>query len=1058
MSDDSHIAPGTEDSQEGVAAGSVRLAIASRSQEIADVLWNAIDERSRSRNRPTRVRAATSDADVIVYLPVEEDFADAAEAQSFEAQLALATAARKILFEPQAFIDSAARARLADLRDRLGAQADKVYWITAKPSEKDDSDVPISSGNVAQQQARRIERVLKRADAALESPDSAATAGRAKLQRRQRTRSSEREKSVAARRDARAAKAEQRKATGPEIARREPPPTETDERRIENQKPAIAEPANVPSAPPRKKQSSDAAAPQTQSAKPAKAEKKALLPAVSIAIGGMDEVSKSALLASLRTAFRESGARVVEARPQSKAHIAVHAFDTDPFESEEIRAQSLLEGRAYLRMFLGRATGEESGNSGADDRAITRMSLLCQGAFIDLDAQIRRHKTELSLPDSKPDVSGLDLTAALIVQEAINRNLRKLPLVRRPLVAAPDLADAYALAGRPLELLSTLSWSASSTPKLLQAAYSQTGVENFVNSRIVLSGDDVREFAGRIDWQMPLEERTASRLFGLGFLIAPLSYWYSKASESKGAQIAKIDAFLKQQNVTASAMLERAGEFIADFAERVPREAASPAWREDAVSIRIRALTLFLLCCKLAVKRRIKFDETRCGAAFRLLVDHIEFVRTELAYPPASVAGVERDGLLVGAGLALQPTSYGNVLLRESLERLKKLQLDVGLSADGVWRNAPFATHCAVLSLLTMLLGDLATADSDAIEPLAECARRMTLFVDALLKSNGEPLPVDAAKARSYASTLSGARSTLARIGARPAKGKPAKGMAANRITETYIFRDAQYFVSHSTPKITPESSQVAFHADAGSIGLKNPGGLKLAFAYGPTDLLLGTVSRRKELSGIKPFPFDPALRNGFRVGTANRAGEDSSAEGKASIVKSWRGAGWAAVKGVDRAQAQAKVTRIVVHLKARHALLVVDELASTTGEIAEFEQFWHVAPDLVPVESSGTSLSFATGDGAHLAVAFDDRPEMSASIDRDAFSSCVRRRVRLGAGVVVTVFHWTNASGPLIVSTVRDEPDDWVVAISGTGLAARVSLSANELRMDEDQPEQASV
>src|SRR5262249_52100536 len=147
----------------------------------------------------------------------------------------------------------------------------------------------------------------------------------------------------------------------------------------------------------------------------------------------------------------------------------------------------------------------------------------------------------------------------------------------------------------------------------------------------------------------------------------------------------------------------------------------------------------------------------------------------------------------------------------------------------------------------------------------------------------------------SFASTLAGARRVLALAAARPVKGKPAKGMATTRITETYIFRDAQYFVSHSTPKVTPESSQIALHADPGSPARKDPGGLMLAFAHGPTDLLLGAVPRRKELSGSKPAAFDPALRNGYRVGA-----EGGGVAGKAAIVKSWRGSAWAAAKGIE--------------------------------------------------------------------------------------------------------------------------------------------------------------
>jgi hypothetical protein len=59
---------------------------------------------------------------------------------------------------------------------------------------------------------------------------------------------------------------------------------------------------------------------------------------------------------------------------------------------------------------------------------------------------------------------------------------------------------------------------------------------------------------------------------------------------------------------------------------------------------------------------------------------------------------------------------------------------------------------------------------------------------------------------------------------------------------------------------------------------------------------------------------------------------------------------------------------------------------------------------------------------------------------------------------VVATLFQRTGATIPLGVSLLRDSPDDWIVAISGEGLAARVSLNSNELRVDEEQPPQAAL
>src|SRR3569832_2186586 len=59
-------------------------------------------------------------------------------------------------------------------------------------------------------------------------------------------------------------------------------------------------------------------APAKRSARSAKlAQKAAGLPTVSIALSGLDEEEKKALMESLRHAFHESGARVVEAKPSS---------------------------------------------------------------------------------------------------------------------------------------------------------------------------------------------------------------------------------------------------------------------------------------------------------------------------------------------------------------------------------------------------------------------------------------------------------------------------------------------------------------------------------------------------------------------------------------------------------------------------------------------------------------------------------------------------------------------------------------------------------------------
>lgn len=1049
MSDDSDI---PSDSLAGDpatdSAETVRLAIVSRSSETENALWSAIDERARSRNLPARIHADPSDADAIVYLPDEQDFATDDAAQSYEARLMRDPASSKVIFEPGMFVDSAARTRLENLRDRIGAHSGAIVWLAAKPSGAHGGGGRPPRDDSAQLQARRIERVLR----SKARPSSA----RPSRQRTERTRAPARDLDV--RRKARAQRIEQRKSAADEKKSGTERSPETGEARQKRR--ALRKPAASRERPARRKRP-DAVAPAERPARPGKADdpKGTPLPIIFIAIGGMDEASKARLMESLKSAFLQSGARAIEASPQSKAHISVQSFGEDPFDVGDIasRAESLLEDKARLRMLLGRMSGGPE-TAGADDRAIARISLLCRAAFIDLETQRRRHRAE-SPAEPVAEATDLDLAADLIVREAINRKIRNLPLVSKSPASPPDLADAYALAARPSDLLSVLSWSASYPPKVLHPVFSAAQVEDFANSWLAAPEADAQDSAARIDWHAPSDARAASRLLGLGFLLAPLSYWYWKAGGRGGGEIAKIEGVLKERGVTASTLLDRAGRIILDFSKQVPPEPGSLAWREDAVSGRIRVLVLYVLCCRLAAKRRIKFDETDCGAVFRSLVDHVEFLRSGLPYQPASTEGVERDCLLAGVGLALQQTSYGNVLLRASLERLKRLQLDVGLSGDGVWLNAPFAAHCAVLSSLTTLLGDLAAAKSDLMDPLAEAARRMTLFMDALLKSNGEALPIDATRSRSFASMLAGARRLLAVLGARPVKGKPARGMAANRITETYVFRDAQYFVSHSTPKVTSESSQVAFHADPGSPVRSNPGGLKLAFAHGPTDLLLGAVPPRKELSGGKPATFDPALRNGYRVASGGANDGNSGGPGRrASLVKSWRGPGWAAAKGNEAGHGSASIARIVVHLKSHHALLVVDEFTGATGEAMAFEQFWHIAPGLAPASAPEAPPYFSAGEDVHLAVAFDNQHESAASIDRDKFGSCIRRTISVGTGTVATLFQRMSAAAPLSVSFLRDKPDDWMVAISGAGFAVRVSLGSNEMRLEDEQPPQSAA
>ena len=82
---------------------------------------------------------------------------------------------------------------------------------------------------------------------------------------------------------------------------------------------------------------------------------------------------------------------------------------------------------------------------------------------------------------------------------------------------------------------------------------------------------------------------------------------------------------------------------------------------------------------------------------------------------------------------------------------------------------------------------------------------------------------------------------------------------AMPRIAETYVFRDAQYFISHSTQNVSEDSSLVVlFMRTARPLLQGDPGGMTLAFAHGETDLLV-----RGEAGKVKPARQIFAFRSG---------------------------------------------------------------------------------------------------------------------------------------------------------------------------------------------------
>ena len=759
--------------------------------------------------------------------------------------------------------------------------------------------------------------------------------------------------------------------------------------------------------------------------------------AVRLSLAGTSAEAVTPLGTALENEFRLAGVTTEAPKPEGRADLIIHTFDTPDVAAVGRYAATVAAAKARLHVFV------EPSESDVDvARAIVRLAAATGGTVVSTSTKLKRFGLDETLTGGQPNDRGLKLIAESIVGIAA-AHLSKHSFTRPDAEAAPDLAAARAAAAAPEEFLSRMRWSSPTPPKAIWTSVSQEDVEAFADSRIVLPSETSVALGTPFDWGMELPDRKAGFFVnGLDFLTAPLTYWYAKANNQTSDKIAAIDAALKERGTTPNALLARATQIILDFIEKHPRSSAPSVWDEKTVTRRAPVLALFILCCKAALKRKIKFSEAACTAVLRSLFDHIEALRADDFYMPCSVDGIEQDSLTIGIALALRGTEYGSLALSESLTRLKRLQIDPGLSAEGVWLGDSYGTHCAVLAELTGLFSDIPPADAALIEPLAAAAKRMTAFAEAMLKSNGQPPAIDESKEKSYAERLSGARKTIARAGGKQAP--TGKAPLRTRITDTYVFREAQYFISHSSQKVSPESSLVVLHAAAPSLAREHPGGVTLVFAYGESNLLIRTEpGEDAPASADEPAEFNPALRNGYRIDGEGNVPAEGEAGKSAHMVKSWRGPGWAAAKSFESNYDGASVSRTAVHLKAAHALIVVDELTSDDGEELAFEQFWNIAPDFAPPETTEQPLRFVSpAKGCLTAVLEGVEPISVGSAEAGARIRC---EAHLGRGVTAALFQWTAEPAEAFLAIERDEAGDWVVVASGKDFSARLSLSGNE-------------
>jgi hypothetical protein len=502
--------------------------------------------------------------------------------------------------------------------------------------------------------------------------------------------------------------------------------------------------------------------------------------------------------------------------------------------------------------------------------------------------------------------------------------------------SAPDVLETSSLASNSSELLKALNWRGKSPPGSIRPPADIQAIEGFLDGEIKFRTAGGRDGLGLpYDWRAePASRAAADAVFSLNFLAAVLSYWFQKANRSSSRAIGRVDALVKERELTASAVLSRANDVmlgLVSTAAALPE----PAWQLKVVMRRARAMLLYLLCCRAAAERRIKFDEQSLAPVFRELVVLLEQLRWAGYLELGKSSAVARAASIAGLALPLRNTEFGKNLLEQALQAVTQ-HLEVGLSSDGVWREG-FVQHDAVFRTLKTLSTDLQTAEVPSGSIKARLTQ-MAQFVFALLRDDGHSPPLPSITPKKYRFARAAAQSLLR-------SRRPAAGVVVGEdgLQEAKLFPEAGFFVSRSVGSKGKPASHFVLHAAP-----TTSGGQTLSFCCGASPVLVGggTADRKASVEIRRATQWDPAAHNALRVGKQTYREVDGAAPGLVQVTGVWEEKSWAAAQLVNRVFAPVAITRTAIHLKPLHALLTVDELR-TGGEPLQFEQFWHLAPGL---------------------------------------------------------------------------------------------------------------
>lgn len=715
----------------------------------------------------------------------------------------------------------------------------------------------------------------------------------------------------------------------------------------------------------------------------------------------------------------------------------------------------------YLEEFANPSCGAE--RAGAANLELVASAARRHAFVVQTEALLERCRQERSVGSDGPTEQDQQVLASAIVQIAADNGILPSAFPQCPIEAA-DLLEARRSAEDTLDLLSKLAWDSKRPPKIISARISREAVEALVEGKPFLpkrkeaidladtigaNSENAIDPADTIDAPQSLDAKDGGgERNEASVLSSVLVYWYAKANGATSEEITAVDEYLRQAGLTASSLLSRAGAAVLD-ASSGDGPSTTPAARNKVAAMRrAKVQLLFLLCCRIAAKRRIRFDVQLCKSVFLALLQTLEYLRSPGLVPVATEEGLDHLSFLISLALPLRRVSYGKNLLHQTMDAIVRHQLHPGLGEDGVWMQGSFEQHCAVLRTVMELASSTRGIKIPVGSELPPTLCKMVSFVQAMVRAGALPPPLDHISLVPLTKLLN---STRRAVPAEPGK-KPD--------SSTHFFPHAGYFISHSTADHGADSSQLAIHVRAGSQGQRRPGRISTGFCMGESELIIGGGLSSRKASAIARVASrtDLATGNDYRVNGESYSTEGSLAPGALSLDHCWEGRGWAAAIFGCRAHANATIRRTALHLKPVHGFIMIDELESVDGGELLFEQFWHLSPHLGQTEG----IDFAD-DSGHFAAAFNAPGQFPVFVETGSEENPVgwtvnkgqqvqpnlylRRPMRLARGLSVSVFQWNKDVAPLEVCEAVLDADGWSVRATGRGFDVRFAKNGQSLR-----------